>query len=279
MNFVACFPFVATSCYQRPTCSQLQRAKVTQLVVGGNKLPRRCWFPVVEARLELVKICGITCEEDARMVCEAIEKRRKQKERIGEAIRFLLGVIFCSSSKRNVGVETARQIVKTANHFHTQVVGVFVHQDASNIIKICEQTGISIAQLHGEVSRQSLSLLPRWIECIPVVSVRPDGSWDTSAEYLAQVLGCWVLFDSPGGGTGKTFSWNNFSPPTHFKWILAGGIRPDNLESALSELSPCGVDISSGVCLSDGIHKSPLLVDTFLDLICKLHFNETQQQL
>ncbi|GJQ10324.1 hypothetical protein GpartN1_g2115.t1 [Galdieria partita] len=256
---MACFVVVPTRrISQRPSCQWvLQRRRNRQLFNYVVRKPSTC------ASLELIKICGITCKEDASMVCKAIEER---KHRVPyDSIRFLLGVIFCPQSKRNVDEKVARQIVETVEYFgNAQVVGVFVHQDASNIIHICQQTGISIAQLHGDVPRQSLSMLPHWIESIPVLSVYSDGSLDSDLEQIQ--LGSWILFDSPGGGTGKTFAWSNFKPPPQLRWILAGGIRIDNIQSALNKLRPPGVDVSSGVCQSDGIRKSAQLVSTFLDL-------------
>lgn len=265
MRWIACFTVYSTtspiSPKQTTTCRGIATSRKRLQPV--RKTPSRY---SLQAHLELVKICGITCKEDATMVCEAIAQRKPKKPY--DAIRFLLGVIFCSRSKRNVGLEMARQIVNVVENFgNAQVVGVFVHQDASSILHICQQTGICIAQLHGEESRKSLSFLPPWIESIPVLSVHSDGTFDSSMlEHLQ--LGQWILFDSPGGGSGKTFSWNNFRPPKHIRWILAGGLSTTNIHSALRQLNPPGVDISSGVCQSDGIRKSSYLVNTFLDSCC-----------
>ncbi|GJD10893.1 N-(5'-phosphoribosyl)anthranilate isomerase 1, chloroplastic [Galdieria sulphuraria] len=258
MSFIACLHFRIS---QRPSCQWLLHKRRRLLFPYVGRKSSSC---VVQAHLELIKICGITCKEDASMVCEAIEKRKQKKPY--DAIRFLLGVIFCSTSKRNVSLESASQIVETVGHFgNAQVVGVFVYQDASSIISICQQTGISIAQLHGDGSRRSLRILPGWIESIPVLSVHHDGSFDSDLLEQWQ-LKSWILFDSPGGGTGKTFSWDNFQPPQHLRWILAGGICTDNIQSALNMLSPPGIDISSGVCQPNGIRKCPELVGRFLDL-------------
>lgn len=57
------------------------------------------------------------------------------------------------------------------------------------------------------------------------------------------------------GGTGKTLDWPTlkaFSPDC--PWFLAGGLTPDNVLSALAQLSPDGIDLSSGIELSPG-HK------------------------
>ncbi|GJD09308.1 N-(5'-phosphoribosyl)anthranilate isomerase 1, chloroplastic [Galdieria sulphuraria] len=217
---------------------------------------------IKEEEIETMKIIPIGRLPMPSFIMKMLNEQKKPYD----AIRFLLGVIFCSTSKRNVSLESASQIGQTVGHFgNAQVVGVFVYQDASSIISICQQTGISIAQLHGDGSRRSLRILPGWIESIPVLSVHHDGSFDSDLLEQWQ-LKSWILFDSPGGGTGKTFSWDNFQPPQHLRWILAGGICTDNIQSALNMLSPPGIDISSGVCQPNGIRKCPELVGRFLDL-------------
>ena len=53
------------------------------------------------------------------------------------------------------------------------------------------------------------------------------------------------MFDS-GAGTGQTFTWSlirNF-PRTYF---LAGGLNPENVASAITELKPFAVDVSTGI--------------------------------
>ena len=65
------------------------------------------------------------------------------------------------------------------------------------------------------------------------------------------------------GGTGKTLNWqdlSNFNPP--LPWLLAGGLTPDNIEDALGQIHPQGIDLSSGVERSPG--------DKDLDKVAKL---------
>ena len=54
-----------------------------------------------------------------------------------------------------------------------------------------------------------------------------------------------ILLDS-GQGTGRTFDWSllrHFPRP----YLLAGGLDPENLPTAIRTLHPYGVDLSSGV--------------------------------
>ena len=54
-----------------------------------------------------------------------------------------------------------------------------------------------------------------------------------------------VLVDS-GTGSGETFDWSRLRE-IHRPYLLAGGLGPDNVRSAVESLHPYGVDVSSGV--------------------------------
>ena len=65
-----------------------------------------------------------------------------------------------------------------------------------------------------------------------------------------------VLVDSMKGGSGEAFDWARLQVPKHESsegWLLAGGLRPDNVAEAVRIARPGGVDVSSGVCGPDGV--------------------------
>jgi phosphoribosylanthranilate isomerase len=50
------------------------------------------------------------------------------------------------------------------------------------------------------------------------------------------------------GGTGQTLDWGALSAfRPRCPWVLAGGLTPDNVATALGQLTPDGIDLSSGV--------------------------------
>ena len=55
-------------------------------------------------------------------------------------------------------------------------------------------------------------------------------------------------------------------PPVRSKlgWLLAGGLRPENVSDALAALRPNGVDVSSGICGPDGLQKDPARISSFM---------------
>jgi hypothetical protein len=67
--------------------------------------------------------------------------------------------------------------------------------------------------------------------------------------------------------SGKGFNWEKFRmPPAKSKngWLLAGGLHADNVCQAASALKPNGVDVSSGICSTDGISKDPNRILSFM---------------
>lgn len=64
------------------------------------------------------------------------------------------------------------------------------------------------------------------------------------------------------GGTGVAFDWN-LVPTTDRRFVLAGGLNPDNVGKAIASVSPWGVDASSGLESSPG-EKDPALIARFV---------------
>ncbi len=192
----------------------------------------------------LVKICGITHPDDALMAA-----------RLGANY---IGMIFSRNSKRNVSLSSGNEIAKAARIGGAEPVGVFVDATFDEILMCCELTGITTVQLHGDTARQSVSSLD-----LNIFYAVPD-----PFDYTALPMGIIPLFDN-GGGTGKTFDWTNFIPPTSTNWFLAGGLTPENVHKAIHTLSPFGVDVSSGVEYKETRRKDPARVAAFIKEVMK----------
>jgi phosphoribosylanthranilate isomerase len=84
-----------------------------------------------------------------------------------------------------------------------------------------------------------------------------------------------VLLDSSSaenrGGTGHAFDWERVQPwagviNSISKLIVAGGLRPGNVQEAIHVLHPWGVDVSSGVEFEPG-KKDPRKVRAFVKAV------------
>jgi phosphoribosylanthranilate isomerase len=208
-------------------------------------------------RRTAIKVCGITQVEDARWLA-------------GWPIQAI-GLNFHPLSPRYVDLETARTI---AGFFPStvEIVGVFVDRPMDEVSSIAEQVGLTTVQLHGgESTAVALRLKTRPI----IKAFRTQGSEvrasvDAFTTQWSQGGGSAlrVLIDSyrPGeaGGTGHAWSWQSLGPwRPSVPWFLAGGLRPENVRSAIESLRPDGIDLASGVESSPGV-KDPRRVEDLI---------------
>jgi phosphoribosylanthranilate isomerase len=201
-----------------------------------------------------VKICGVTKVEQGRAIAD-----------LGATA---LGFMCVPQSPRYVVPEQIEAIVaQLPAHAETgqQIdrVGVFVNAPLREIAQVVAIAKLNAVQLHGSESPQFCQELRAFlpgIEIIKALRIR-----DAATLEQAQMYQDWVdalLLDAynphahhPGlfGGTGKTLDWANLQQfRVTCSWFLAGGITPDNVLSALSQVQPNGIDLSSGVELTPG---------------------------
>uniref|UniRef100_A0A0D6QY55 phosphoribosylanthranilate isomerase n=1 Tax=Araucaria cunninghamii TaxID=56994 RepID=A0A0D6QY55_ARACU len=209
------------------------------------------------ACVPLVKMCGITSVHDAVVAAEA-------------GANFI-GMILWPKSKRSVPLDVAKEISRAAREYGAEPVGVFVDEDADEIERACDATNIAFVQLHGNGARNALSRLIQHRNIIYVLHVDKGGKVLTkNPNEESSVLVDWILIDSLGGGNGQKFDWENLQVPVNSSkngWLLAGGINPQNVSEAISILRPDVVDVSSGICASDGIQKDPSRITSFIHAV------------
>jgi phosphoribosylanthranilate isomerase len=215
-----------------------------------------------------IKLCGLRSAEQALLAAE-----------LGAD---LIGLVFAEQSRRRVTVEEARRVVQAlgseagslrqlesgdlpAGGWFARsaaaldlalalrrplVVGVFGDQPASLINAVAEAVPLDIVQLSGMGPWEQALEIHRPV--IKALHVRPELALD-EVLYAAEVgTAALVLLDTavPGtiGGTGKSFDWSlaaRVAPRLPF--LLAGGLTPENVGSAVACVQPWGVDVSSGI--------------------------------
>jgi phosphoribosylanthranilate isomerase len=180
-----------------------------------------------------IKICGITRVDDARAATA-----------LGVDA---LGFVFWAQSPRAVSIEQARAIIETLPPFVTPV-GVFV-DPSTDLVRTCRDAGIHVAQIVGEVPA-----LPPGVALLRAVTLAPDGQ-GLSPEVPGRAP---VLIDAQDpvrrGGTGQSVEWGAVTRIARERpVVLAGGLRADNVASAIVLARPAGVDVSSGVERAPGI--------------------------
>lgn len=186
-----------------------------------------------------VKVCGITRIEDARYAAH---------------IGFdAVGFIFYPNSPRYITPEKARAIIAELPPFIT-AVGVFVDEKEETVREVLSYARLSMLQLHGRESPAYCRSMP--LRVIKAFGVDEKFNFRVLAEYENSNVAAFLLDrHSPElvGGTGQAFDWSLAQNAREYgRVILAGGINPFNVESALKEAEPFGIDVNSGVEILPG---------------------------
>jgi phosphoribosylanthranilate isomerase len=192
------------------------------------------------------KICGLTCIEDALAAIEAGADA--------------LGFVF-ERGRHQVTPEQARAIIVALPPF-VSIVGLFVNEDAAVVRQIAEFCWLDTLQFQGDESPEYCASFSRRV--IKGFKIKDKASLERLEEYAVTAY----LLDSyvPGlsGGTGHSFNWElarglSASRPI----ILAGGLTPANVSTAISVIKPFAVDVSSGVENESG-RKDPQKMADFV---------------
>ena len=212
--------------------------------------------------MALIKICGLSREEDITAVNEA------KPDYCGFIINF-------PKSHRNVTVERVRQL-RTGLRPEIISVGVIVDQPVEKAAMLLNEGVVDVIQLHGQEDETYIRRLRKLLKCREEAFTDDDmvkdetGHGDTRQN--AEIKDCiWkafkirdrkdfedamassadaVILDN-GYGTGEPFDWSILEDAgvmmQEKKVFLAGGLTPDNIEAAIQRMDVWGIDISSGV--------------------------------
>lgn len=200
-----------------------------------------------------VKICGITNRDDARLS-------------VGLGADAL-GFNFYEKSPRYITREKAKEIVAEIADAILKV-GVFVNKPIEDIIETVKFTGIDAVQLHGDDTAEYVHELASRTTCkiIKALRVSPDFRPVDASDFKVDA----ILLDSYSakerGGTGKSFDWAIAKQvKLHTgELYLAGGLTPENVATAISEVRPFAVDVCSSVEARPGI-KDPEKLRSFIE--------------
>ncbi|AFY37338.1 phosphoribosylanthranilate isomerase [[Leptolyngbya] sp. PCC 7376] len=202
-----------------------------------------------------LKICGLT--------------RVDQAVAIAEMGATDIGFICVKKSPRYITPENIKPIAQTLPE-NVGKVGVFANQSPEEIADIAKASHLSTVQLHSDESpefcQQVRKLLPN-LEIIKALRVRDRQTLIAAKDYETVVDALLLDAYHPEqlGGTGHTINWEDlqtFRPS--IPWLLAGGLKPDNIQQALTQLQPDGIDLSSGVEDSPGqknLQKVAMLIE------------------
>jgi phosphoribosylanthranilate isomerase len=182
----------------------------------------------------VIKICGITNEEDAQLAIEAGANA--------------LGFNFYRGSPRYVTAARAREIVHAVRTPFVKV-GVFVNATEAQLAKTAAQVPLDVVQLHGDNCPAQLSGSYRMWRSIAAA----DAAGYEHPRTKAESAEAYVL-DAPTphfGGSGKCFDWS-LAAAFAYRKIIAGGLDATNVADAIRTARPWGVDACSRLEASPG---------------------------
>ena len=205
--------------------------------------------------LAKVKFCGMTRPQDAALAAE-----------IGASY---VGVIFADGPRR-VDPTTGSRILDAAGA-SVKRVGVFGTNDPEEISQAAAAARPDVVQLHADPSPSDVKAIRGKFRGEIWAAIRIEGTHiPGDAEELFDSADAIVLdarSDKRLGGTGQALPWSELATDLardrgSSAVVLAGGLKPENVASAIRTLGPDVVDVSSGIERSTGI-KDPWLMREF----------------
>jgi phosphoribosylanthranilate isomerase len=194
-----------------------------------------------------VKICGLSRPQDVEAVARA-----------GAAYA---GFVFFPKSPRNVSAEQAAGLSAEVPVGICKV-GLVVNASDAELDAILDAVPLDMLQLHGKESPERVSEVKARYG-LPVM--KAIGIAD--AEDLPQIdaysaVADQLLIDAKPpktadlpGGNGLSFDWTLLAGRKYWQrpWMLAGGLSPENVATAIRMTGARQVDVSSGVESAPGL--------------------------
>lgn len=217
--------------------------------------------PISKITRTRVKICGITSVQNAQEVCAAGTDS--------------IGLVFYEKSPRNVSIAQAKVICDSLPPFVT-CVGLFLNPSEEFVNKVLSEVKLDLLQFHGLETSEFCDAFTRpYIKAIGMEGISTDDEFAELTKQYTNAKGFLIDSHATGdaGGTGKTFDWKNVPHAQEKPIILAGGLNPENIGSALQELDLYGIDLSSGVESNPGV-KDPKKVKQLMNEVYRVQCNK-----
>lgn len=185
-----------------------------------------------------VKICGMTRVQDARNAAD-----------LGvDAI----GINFYPVSPRFVSVERAIDIADSVRG-RVELFGVFVNDIPERVDSIIQEVGLDRVQFHGDEAPEALERFgSKAVKAVRFERSTVEFNWG-DFPYVGGFL-LEPRHETLYGGSGRSWNYRSLRGlEVPRPWLLAGGLSPENVASAIAESGAPGVDVCSGVESIPGI--------------------------
>jgi phosphoribosylanthranilate isomerase len=216
-----------------------------------------------------IKICGMRTPEDIELAAFYG----------ADAVGFITEI---PESPRKLDSDTAAALISKVPKCLDSVM-VIMPENSSRALELIEKVRPDIVQIHSSLSSAELETIREKTD-IPIIKTLsvPAGMGSSKIQSLVNRLlkdvraleesGSVdsVLLDSgiagKTGGTGCVHDWDlsrKIAEETELPLILAGGLKPENVQEAIRVVSPYAVDTASGVETSG--KKDAVKIRTFIE--------------
>jgi phosphoribosylanthranilate isomerase len=210
-----------------------------------------------------VQIAGVIDDREAQMLVES------GADFLGFPLRLLDG-------REDLSESAAKSLISRLQIQSTSVV-ITYSDSPDEIIHLCDDLGVEWVQLHGPIDEQKLSVLRRTNPALSVIKslIIRDNNLDELRrdveKYSPYVTAFITDTHDPAtgrtGATGKTHDWTisrSLVECSDRPVIVAGGLSPMNVMSAILATRPAAVDAHSALEGPDG-RKDPDKVRKFIE--------------
>ena len=194
-----------------------------------------------------IKFCGMTRAGDVRFACE-----------LGvDAIGF----VFAARSPRQLRLHDAEPL-RSAVAPLVSVVALCMDNPASEVARIIDALQPSLLQFHGQENDAFCAAFGvPFLKALPMHGRSAD---EANAQLAQYPSAAGFIFDGHAqgapGGSGQAFDWSQLPIGMARPWLLAGGLKPGNVATAIRSVRPWGVDVSSGIERVTGMKDGELML-------------------
>lgn len=179
-----------------------------------------------------------------------------------------VGLNFYPKSPRSVSLEGAAQLASRARG-RARIVALIVDAEDESILEINRVVEPDLFQAHGSETPDRVAAISRLTgkPVIKVIKVGQASDVANAQDYSGKAS--MILFDAKApetlvaalpGGNGVAFDWSLLQGfDEEGKFMLSGGLNPDNVAAAIGITGAPIVDVASGVESAPGVKDIGLI--------------------
>jgi phosphoribosylanthranilate isomerase len=181
-----------------------------------------------------------------------------------------VGVVFADGPRRVTSTQ-GRATLDAAGP-GVKRVGVFGSNMPEDIARVAEEARLDVVQLHADPTTDDVRAVRKKFGGDVWAAIRIAGSHISPESEMLFTVADAIVLDARSekglGGTGEALPWTDLDADLardrgSAAVVLAGGLKPDNVASAVRTLAPDVVDVSSGIEVSPGVKDAWLMREFF----------------